>query len=98
MLWRERKYLIGVAPGSLWGVPRPMIGSIMDFITKSEFGEKNGTMIQSSKNAASWWFSFVCSLRVDPFRDVPGILVTKPIFMGGTPPPWLAALNLKPSF
>ena len=69
-----------------------MIGSIMDVITKSEFGEKNGTMIQSSKNAASWWFSFVCSLRVDPFRDVPGISVTKPISMGGTPPPWLAAL------
>ena len=49
-------------------------------------------MIQGSKNAAGWWSSFVCSLRIDPFRDVPGILVTKPIFMGGTPPPWLAAL------
>ena len=50
-----------------------MIGSIMDVITKSEFGEKNGTMIQSSKNAASWWSSFVYSLSVDPFHDVLGI-------------------------
>ena len=54
-------------------------------LTKSEFGEKNGTMIQGSKNAASWWSSFVCSLRVDPFRDVLGILVTIPFCMGGSP-------------
>ena len=55
-------------------------------ITKSEFGEKNGTMFQSSKNSARWWSSFVCSLRIDPFRDFPGTFVTKPVFMGGTPP------------
>ena len=31
----------------------------------------DSTMFQISKNAASWWSSFVCSLSVALFRDVP---------------------------
>ena len=31
----------------------------------------DSTMFQISKNAASSWSSFVCSLSVAPFRDVP---------------------------
>ena len=42
-------------------------------ITKSELGEKNGTMNQGAKNAAGWWSSFVYNLSVDPFHDVLGI-------------------------
>ena len=52
----------------------------------ARFDEKNCTMIQGSKNVARWWPFVACSLRIDPFRDVPGLLVIKLILMGRVRP------------